>query len=257
MRRAAIVLAAIAVFGGCSSGSSRSALPLHWLGGCFPEGTPLDVMSRPANAEKGTDGAADALRKFIAKPIGVHSVIAIGWRRVDHKGAATFVAPFVPEGTFTLYTTTTTPGKGDGLVSVTFAKKGGRWEYQGSSFGCVGTVERRGVTGAEWALDPAAPAPTADATSMSVLVRERACTGGARIGDRLLSPEISYGATDVKVTYYTRPIAHGKGEAVTCPGVPPDHVTLHLSQSLGMRALLDGSTLPAHPPVADSSWTFG
>ncbi|HZQ86646.1 MAG TPA: hypothetical protein VFA83_17500 [Acidimicrobiales bacterium] len=213
-------------------------------------------MSRPANAEKGSDGAADALRKFIAKPIGVHSVIAIGWRRVDHRGTATFVAPFVPEGTFTLYTTTTTPGKGDGLVSVTFARKNGRWKYQASSFGCVGTVERRGVTGAEWALDPSASAPPSDATAIPVLVRERACTGGARIGDRLLSPEISYDATEVKVTYYARPIPVGKGEAVTCPGVPPDHVTLHLSQPLGSRALLDGSTLPAHAPTADSSWTL-
>ncbi|HZQ83298.1 MAG TPA: hypothetical protein VFA83_00595, partial [Acidimicrobiales bacterium] len=71
------------------------------------------------------------------------------------------------------------------------------------------------------------------------------------------SPEISYGATDVKVSYYARPISVRKGEAVTCPGVAPDHVTLHLSQPLGSRALLDGSTLPPHPPTADSSWALG
>ena len=49
---------------------------------------------------------------------------------------------------------------------------------------------------------------------------------------------------------------HKKGQFFTCPGVPAEHVTLRLTQPLGTRGLLDGSTLPPHAPTADSSWTF-
>lgn len=253
MRRVAIVVTAIATLVGCSSGKG-TALPAHWLGGCLPEGTPLNFLDRPAHAEKGTDGAAQALRKFIAKPIGASSVLAVGWRRAGTGSSVTFIAPFVPEGPVTLYTTTTTPHTPATFVSVTFAKKSGKWKYQGSSFGCTPIVERRGSTGVDWALDPAAPTPTADTTAVPIVVRERACTSATPIGDRLLAPEISYGPSAVTVRYYARPLTLKKGQAFNCPAIPAEHATLHLAQPLGSRELLDGTTVQPRPPTADSSW---
>ena len=251
MHRAAIVLAAIAMLGaGCSSHGTG---PERWLGGCFPEGTPLDFLSGPANAEKATDGAADALRRFIAKPVGVQNVPSRGWRRIDHGSTATFSAPYRP---YVPYPTTTTPFEASQLVSVTFAKKGGKWKYQSSAYGCIPTVERRGLSLVQWAVDPASPASEPGMTRIAVLVTERVCTSGTPIGDRLLKPEIVYGTDTITVTYWARSLSSGgKNHVFSCPGIASQSATLELSQPVGTRRLLDGSTVPPRPATTDRpSW---
>ena len=257
MRRAAIVLAAIAVLGaGCSSGSSGSASPERWLGGCFPEGTPLNFLSGPANAEKGTDGAADALRRFIAKPVGVRTVPSHGWRRIVRGSTANFTAPYVPDGPVMPFPTTTTPFEGSQLVGVTFAKKDGKWKYQSSAYGCTPEVQRHGLSGVQWAVDPASPASEPGMTRIAVLVTEKVCTSGTPIGDRLLKPEIVYGTDTITVTYWARSLSSGgKNHFFSCPGIAAANATLELSQPIGTRRLLDGSTVPPRPATTDRpSW---
>jgi hypothetical protein len=102
---------------------------------------------------------------------------------------------------------------------------------------------------AAWWLDPAAPAPTADSTSIHALVLEEACASGKTPKDRLEAPLVDLTETSVTVTIGIRPLPGSQD----CQGNDPFPVTFQLPEPLAQRTLLDGNEVPprdaAKPPT--------
>jgi hypothetical protein len=102
---------------------------------------------------------------------------------------------------------------------------------------------------ASWWLDPTAPAPTADSTSIQALVLEEACASGKSAKDRLEAPLIDLSETAVTVTFGIRPLPGSQD----CQGNDPVPVTFQLPEALAERTLFDGNEVPpreaARPPT--------
>lgn len=98
---------------------------------------------------------------------------------------------------------------------------------------------------ADWWLDPAAPAPTADATQVQVLVLETRCSGGATAEGRVAAPVIVTTPSAVTITIGVRPV---EGD-VSCEANQPTPDTIALPEPLGDRQLLDGGHAPARVPT--------
>lgn len=93
-----------------------------------------------------------------------------------------------------------------------------------------------------WGLEPTM-LPGPNDRSISIGVWEVPCSGGRDISDKVLPPEVSYERSRVVVTIFLEPLPTlGPNEALTCPLAPPVPYELELSEPLGDRALLDGST---------------
>jgi hypothetical protein len=93
---------------------------------------------------------------------------------------------------------------------------------------------------ASWWLDPDAPPPTAEATRLSALIRERACASGRSPKGRVLEPQVFSGGDAVLVTVWVR----DQLGAQDCQGNPTFPVEIVLTEPLGERRLLDGSEVP-------------
>ena len=100
-------------------------------------------------------------------------------------------------------------------------------------------VEGR-VGPAAWWVDPTAPAPEPDATTISALIRERACASGRSPEGRVIAPTIFSSEDAVLVSVFVRQPAG----AQDCPGNPEFPLEITLPEPLGDRRLLDGSELP-------------
>jgi hypothetical protein len=116
----------------------------------------------------------------------------------------------------------------------------GSWKWDGSQIGgpCplfYGTPE--GLNSVDWSLDPAAPAPGPNTTSLHVLATERECVDGREIGDRLLGPQVVMTDGEVRVAFAAQP---PPGEFFTCPSNPDTPVTVELPQPLGERKVVEG-----------------
>jgi hypothetical protein len=102
---------------------------------------------------------------------------------------------------------------------------------------------------ASWWLDPTAPAPTANSTSIKALVLEEACASGKSGRDRLEGPLIDLSETAVTVTFGIRHLPGSQD----CQGNDPFPVTFQLPEPLAERTLLDGNDVPpreaARPPT--------
>ena len=98
---------------------------------------------------------------------------------------------------------------------------------------------------ADWTLDPAFPTPGPDARELHVLVWELACDGGSLVTGRIADPAVVYGPTLVAITLNVRPL----GLPATCPLGPGTPFTVHLSEPLGGRTILDGGHVPPAPPA--------
>ncbi len=100
--------------------------------------------------------------------------------------------------------------------------------------------DRVGISGSPvvWELDPAFPAPTADATEVHVLATELPCTGGTEMGDRLRDPVVEVGDDVIRITLDAEPLPEG---AYTCPLNPAQSTVIVLPEPLGDRRLVDGS----------------
>ena len=102
---------------------------------------------------------------------------------------------------------------------------------------------------ASWWLDPTAPAPTGDSTSIQALVLEEACASGRTAKDRLETPLIDLSETAVTITFGIRPLPGSQD----CQGNEPLPVTFQLPEPLAERILLDGNEVPpreaARPPT--------
>ncbi|HET9521963.1 MAG TPA: hypothetical protein VFO73_13015 [Candidatus Limnocylindrales bacterium] len=92
---------------------------------------------------------------------------------------------------------------------------------------------------AAWWVDPAAP-PGPDATTISGLIRERACASGQSPEGRILQPAIFSSETAFLISVFVRQPAG----AQDCPGNPAVPLEIALPEPLGQRRLLDGSEVP-------------
>jgi hypothetical protein len=78
--------------------------------------------------------------------------------------------------------------------------------------------------------------PTAESTSLDVVVYERACASGQSPEGRIVGPEIEYGVGVVSITFHVQQLS-GAGDCQMAPGVP---TTVQLSEPLGDRRINDG-----------------
>jgi hypothetical protein len=234
---AAIALASVAA--GCApttpspSGSGSVPVETRLIYGCGgDERLTLDALSGPLGAELGSDMVAEALRALIQTSPPESELPESGWRRVlDTEDAVIFMAV----------------GDGDPRWHlVAFARDGAdAWTIDR-----VGACDLRVVMTdpdavvADWWVDPARPVDPA-ATSVDVVVLERACSGGQDPTGRILPPTIIPAADTVTVVIAVRQDPAG-GD---CIGNPPTPYTLVLPEPLGGRQLFDGGTLPPRQPV--------
>lgn len=117
----------------------------------------------------------------------------------------------------------------------------GTWEWDGSSSGedCeLETPVPKGLNRVEWELNPDAPAPGPESTSIDLLATERDCVSGEAMGDRFRDPVVLETDTAVLISMTATPPS---GDSVTCPGNPSRPVTIELATPLGDRELRDGS----------------
>lgn len=95
---------------------------------------------------------------------------------------------------------------------------------------------------ADIGLDPAA-LPREEATSVALLITERACASGELATGRIEVVEMSRTASELRVVLGVEPV----GGAAACPGNPPTPFTLELNEPLGSRTIVDGSVHPPRP----------
>ncbi|MBI3748898.1 MAG: hypothetical protein HY262_08645 [Chloroflexi bacterium] len=92
---------------------------------------------------------------------------------------------------------------------------------------------------ATWEVDPAFPI-TPDRTSVRVLAREIACSGGKDPSERLIAPVVIVDQDRVTILLAARILPGGHD----CPGNPIVEVRVDLPEPLGGRHLHDGGVFP-------------
>jgi hypothetical protein len=189
----------------------------------------LAALTGPAGAETGTDEAAAALRLELQGAGPDLGLPPGGWRRVvDDASSVVFVAV----------------GDGDP-----------RWHIVAFSRTPDGvTLDRMGACDLRIVLDdpeveaadwwPAGPIDAA-ATSIPILVLERACASGQDASGRIQPPVVTSTPEAVVVVIAVR---HREG-GQDCQGNPATPFTLELPEPLSGRPLFDGGTLPPREPV--------
>lgn len=98
----------------------------------------------------------------------------------------------------------------------------------------------RGIWPADFWLDPAAPPPGPDDTTLHGLILERACANGKPPVGRVRPPVVVFDERTVVVTVTVKEVPGG----ADCPGNPAMPITIELGQPLGDRRILDGSVFP-------------
>jgi hypothetical protein len=128
---------------------------------------------------------------------------------------------------------------GSGWSFVSFVPAGDGWEA-GSWGPCTGRLVINGLSVASWELEigeePFGPA----SRSVGASVTEQDCAGGEPLGDRLHSPRVTYGRTDIVIQFVADPLPGDHD----CAGNPTTLLEIELSEPIGNRRLLDGSVLP-------------
>jgi hypothetical protein len=199
----------------------------------------IDKASFPPTAlagpgvELAPDAAAAALREFLlTEPTPEYPFPRAGWHRVvqtpDHE---LFVA--------------STPGDPPWLA-VAFTRAGGGWVIDAYGACSLSVALPGGVGLADWWVDPAAPPPTPQSTSISIQLIERACASGQPPNGRVLAPIVDYRPDSVIITIAVTTIP---GDS-DCQGNPNVPLTVQLTEPLRDRVLLDGGTVPPRVPVA-------
>jgi hypothetical protein len=115
----------------------------------------------------------------------------------------------------------------------------GQWELDGAQSGgpCpLYYLTPDGLHAVDWRLDPTVP-PDPSATTLAVLVTERACVSGMELGDRLLDPQVVMTEDVLRIAFAAEP---PEGNFFTCPGNPEMAVTVELPEALGNREIIEG-----------------
>ncbi len=94
---------------------------------------------------------------------------------------------------------------------------------------------------ATWWVDTTLIPLPPETTKIDGFVMERACASGRSPAGRVSEPVIEYGVATVTVTFTILP---PPGEAQDCQSNPEFPVEVTLTEPLGERALLDGSSAP-------------
>ena len=186
---------------------------------------PAEALSGPGTAELGTDAAAAVLRSTIAAT-PESSFPAHGWHRVlDDDTGAWFVA-VADERTRGWQVNV---GDLNGVLDATV--------YGACHLSVSAPPD---VSYGTWWLDPAARAPSADTTSLAILLRETVCASGQSPEGRVLPPTIVVRGDAIDVTMAIRSRAGDQD----CQGNPVYSMRLELPDPLGTRRLHDASWYP-------------
>jgi hypothetical protein len=195
---------------------------------CYPHTFPAAALHAPRGAERGTDGAAGALRDRLGTEHGRKVLPQTGWRRLKSSADSVLFGNWEAENKHW-------------TVWVSRFPTGG-WRYEGVGLCHEITRMRHGLRPSSWRLVRGTRL-TSDRRVFRVLVTETACAGGTKATGRILRPLILRDREKVKVAMFVRP----RRGASTCPGNPPTPYVLRLERPLGDRALVDGGTVPAKP----------
>jgi len=236
---AVFAIAAVACGGSEASSPSGDGTDTGRIGAllvsCGGPGFPPAALTGPPGAEGLADPAAEALRALLNSPDVDPSMLPnAGWRLVQHDGTrATFLADakVLAAGDPRYWS-----------VQVELTPSG--WQATGWGQCRPQVVLGNGVHAGRWGLDPAAPPPNADATTLRVIVEEIECAD-APPGDRVMAPLMDYSTDAITIVAVLRDLPPG---AYPCPGIPGTRATFELAEPLGGRILLDGADVPPHPP---------
>jgi hypothetical protein len=188
---------------------------------------PAAILEGGGAAEDGADPAAAALRTYLGtNHMDIDFLPDTGWIEVSRTdGAVLYLAP--------------DPAAEGSWAYASVGQDGGAWEVDGWG-GCplqpdvgagLGIASFRVAPDAE--LDPAA-------TEIAVLVTEWACNSGEDAQGRIVVSAIDEDDDSVTMTFAVRP----RGGGQECPGNPETPFVLELSEPLGDRSVLDGSSVP-------------
>ncbi len=192
-----------------------------------PERFPAAALAGIGLAEFESDAAAAILTSVIAEDGDPDMFPDHGWHRVatDPTGVV-FVAM----------------GPGDPAWVMVHAALGpDGWTVGGYGACQLQPALPQGVWPADFWLDPDAPPPAADATTLQGLIRERACASGERPVGRVRPPVVVFDDDSVVVIV----TVSEKPGGADCPGNPSMPIVIELGQPLGDRSVLDGSVFPA------------
>ena len=195
---------------------------------------PLAALADPTPIEAADDGLRAVLDGWLTDDEG-SSWPQTGWVLLYDDGET---AQFV-----------TVDDDGVSFVGAEMGANGWIWSGASSSGPCdVRASLPDGLGSVEWELDPAFPAPDADATEIHLLATERACASATPMGDRLLGPDVVETETAVLVAFAAIPLTGDQN----CPGNPSTPVTITLDAPLADRDLVDGMVVgPIDELLAD------
>ncbi len=207
---------------------------------CAGPNFPASGLDAPAGAEHATGPEFDALRAALAA-FGDQfpGIGSLTWRLAGRDATtAIFLARSDVEGA-------------PPWVEINVGLEDGTWKPAN-----IGQCDPRVVLSPEfgpawWALDPAFPAPSTATMDLHVEVWEATCDDGRDVTGRISDPVVAYGSSTVTITLGVRLPQAEPGQAFTCP--LPSHgtpFTIHLSEPLGNRTVLDGGRVPPAPPTS-------
>lgn len=187
---------------------------------------PSSALDAPTGAELEPDPAASALRVFVAGPDApTNWDPAPAWRRVlQTPQAVVFLGDSAASGA---------------RPFVAFSLSASGWTLEAAGECHLRVVLPEGLGSATWEVDPASPI-TPDSTSVRVLAREIACSGGKDPSERMIAPVVIVDQDGVTILLAARILPGGHD----CPGNPIVEVRVDLPEPIGERHLYDGGVFP-------------
>lgn len=119
-------------------------------------------------------------------------------------------------------------------VTAESGANGWGWTGAGGNATCdVRVALPDGLSRVDWEL---AGSPAPDATTIDLLAKERACTGGREMGERLLPADVVETEDAVRIVLAAVPLTGDQ----SCPDNPRTPVAVSLDAPLGDRPVIDG-----------------
>lgn len=185
-----------------------------------------EILEGGGGAENAADPAAEALRRHLATDhIDIDMLPDAGWIEISRSGD-------------TVIYVAADPAAAGNWVQATVGREGDAWDVNGWG-GCTLMPDvgaGMAIGSFRLAVDPLDPA----ATEIRVLVTERACNSGEDAAGRIEVASVEEDDDSVTVTLAVRP----RGGGQSCPSNPETPFVIQLSEPIGERVLLDGSSVP-------------